>query len=79
MNRRETWDLLVAVVSLVVAFLTFGTYPIAAGCLLLYGAVVGYRAYSEWFFERTEENSVEFFLFTTLLLVTALADILGWI
>lgn len=79
MNRREIWDLLVAAVAVVVAFLTFGTYPIAAGCLLLYGAVVGYRSRSDWFLERTEEHSVEFFLFTTLLLVTALADILGWI
>lgn len=79
MNRRELWDLVVALASIVVAFLTFGTYPIAAGCLFVYGAVIAYRTRSDWFRERTEEHSIEFFLFTTLLLVTALADILEWI
>lgn len=79
MNRRELWDLLVAVVSVAVAFLTFGTYPIAASCLLVYGAVIGYRTQSEWFYQRAEDHSLEFFLFTTLLLVTALADMIGWI
>lgn len=79
MDRRELWDLVVSVASIVVAFATIGDYPIAAGCLFVYGAVIGYRTRADWFRERTEEYSVEFFVFTTLLLVTALADILGFI
>jgi hypothetical protein len=79
MDRRELWDLLVSVASIVVAFVTIDTYPIAAGCLFAYGAVIGYRTQADWFRERTEEYSVEFFLLTTLLLVTALAAILDLI
>jgi hypothetical protein len=79
MDRRELWDIAVSVASIVVAFATIDTSPIAAGCLFVYGAVIGYRTWADWFRERTEEYSVEFFVFTTLLLVTALADILGLI
>jgi ATP/ADP translocase len=79
MDRRELWDLFVAVASIVVGFLTISTQPIAAACLLLYGAVIGYRTQSDWFRSWTEEYSTEFFLFTTVLLVTAMADILGWL
>jgi hypothetical protein len=79
MNRRRLWEFFVAAVSIGVAFLSFDTDVIAAGCLFVYGAVIGYRAYSPWFYERTTDHSIEFSLFTTLLLITALADIIGWI